>query len=205
MTTKNNTKKTIGATKKTSKVTIIDVTPTVAEMETAKETVSDSKETENNIVKENTMTTQNTVTTTQTTEQTTPKKRGGLTKEARAERAKEMSEIRARLVSNSTTEFRNGTMSPGDFAQVMLDLEQKVEEEYKKLHPRKSTGNGLGRGHRDRAKLALMKFRTFLGFLSRKYSLNIEEICSMFNTAIALPLPAKRERKAKATAETTTA
>ena len=79
----------------------------------------------------------------------TPKKRGGLTKEQRAERAKEMSEIRARLVSNSTSEFRNGTMSPGDFAQVMLDLEKKVEEEYRRLHPKKTAtrkGDGPAKG-----------------------------------------------------------
>lgn len=207
MTMNNNSKKTIGS-KKNSKVTIVDVTnvnaaPVVEQVVTPVTVATDATvQMEKEIT--NMTTTSPIVTMKETGTESpalTPKKRGGLTKEQRAERAKEMSEIRARLVSNSTSEFKNGTMSPGDFAQVMLDLEKKVEEEYRKLHPKKSVGSGLGRGRREKDVLALMKFRTFLGFMSRKYELDVAALQGMFERAISLPLPEKRKRVLKNTTQ----
>ena len=140
--------------------------------------------------KENTeMNTTNTATnTTGTTNTEKPKRKGGgLSKEQRQAKAKEMSEIRARLVSDFTSKFKAGEIPPGEFAQAMLDMEEKVETEYRKAHPKVSTKKG------DPVWRAKQTARILIGHFQKKYpDVTKEDMVAFFTAAFDAPIVRER-------------
>jgi hypothetical protein len=186
--TKMNSKKTVVSTMKKSKpsTTVFPVATETAPV--VEQTINTSVETE----KENIMKNETTVTTTETTNAPAPlpaKRKGGNTKAKREAKAKELAEIRARLVSEFTSKFKAGEIPPGEFAQAMLDMEQKVTEEYNVIHHPKGTGKG-----RSDPQDAL---HTGLSGFMRKYSLTSDQVKVMFAAVIDLPIKAKQQKNRK--------
>lgn len=92
--------------------------------------------------------TMNTITAiTNTITPTESKKKGGLTKEQRAEKAKEIDAIRVRLYSE--LQSKRATMPGEEYDAALLNLSDTAEAEYRKTHPRAAQvrkSNGPAKG-----------------------------------------------------------